>query len=629
MDYVQLWNTAISEVLKTTDNEEERKNLELFRQQVVMNIEGRKIVFTCNNSYFWGIFVNYAARLYSEVENLLGNPGYSFGVEVQVNSADNTRSAQAPAMTNQTQNQNQNFNSNSTFSQNNGPFQAQVQNLPNANLGSNGNFTDQGHDLQSQVAMQNQGMIPQMMGMPAFNPNFMYQNPLLNGFAQLTPEQQQAMGFNPNLNPQQLQMMQNYAMGFNMPSMAAQIQQQMLQQQQQASLQDYQDDNAAFNNANRPEIKAHNPTPRAKSSKLAAIEKMFPNFRKRNPINPNKTFENYVIDPENKTLFATAIAVATNPGSSNYNPLYIYGASGLGKTHLLFAIANRIMQLNSDISIIYTRAEEFIRHYVESMASIKKSPFDDQQVHFQDLYTEHDVFIVDDIQNFIKGPKARDAFFDIIAEFIDKPNRQLILASDVPPGNLNGFNARLTTRFGSGVCCEVVPPGVETRTAITISKCEEMKINLSEDVINYIATNVRSNIRELEGAIKTLNSHKLNSEAELTVEEAKKILANLVNASNQVCTIDTIKERVSREFEVTVASMESAEKKKTVSLARSMSMALARDLIPSLSLSDIGRAFNKDHSSVHEAIKRIKNRIDQEPEIASKYNKLTLSLKKE
>ena len=214
----------------------------------------------------------------------------------------------------------------------------------------------------------------------------------------------------------------------------------MLQQQQQASLQDYQDDNAAFNNANRPEIKAHNPTPRAKSSKLAAIEKMFPNFRKRNPINPNKTFENYVIDPENKTLFATAIAVATNPGSSNYNPLYIYGASGLGKTHLLFAIANRIMQLNSDISIIYTRAEEFIRHYVESMASIKKSPFDDQQVHFQDLYTEHDVFIVDDIQNFIKGPKARDAFFDIIAEFIDKPNRQLILASDVPPGNLNGFN---------------------------------------------------------------------------------------------------------------------------------------------------------------------------------------------
>ena len=138
-----------------------------------------------------------------------------------------------------------------------------------------------------------------------------------------------------------------------------------------------------------------------------------------------------------------------------------------------------------------------------------------------------------------------------------------------------------------------------------------------------------SNIRELEGAIKTLNSHKLNSEAELTVEEAKKILANLVNASNQVCTIDTIKERVSREFEVTVASMESAEKKKTVSLARSMSMALARDLIPSLSLSDIGRAFNKDHSSVHEAIKRIKNRIDQEPEIASKYNKLTLSLKKE
>ena len=362
-------------------------------------------------------------------------------------------------------------------------------------------------------------------------------------------------------------------------------------------------------------------------SKLQRLEKYFPNFKKRSQINPNKTFDNYVIDPENKTLYVTAMTVAANPCSSSYNPLYIYGASGLGKTHLLFAIANHIRKEHPKVSVIYSRAEEFIRHYVESIASIKKSPFADQQVHFQDLYTEHDVFIVDDIQNFIRGPQARNAFFDIIAEFIDKPNRQLILASDVPPGDLKGFNPRLTTRFGSGVCCEVVPPGVETRTAITISKCKEMGINLSEEIINYIAQNVRSNVRELEGAIKTLNSHMRSSGVSLTVDDAKKILTNLVNASNQVCTIDTIKERVSQEFEVPVQAMESAEKKKAVSLARSIAMALARDLIPSMSLSDIGRAFNKDHSSVHEAIKRIRKKIDTEPEVASKYNKLTLSLK--
>ena len=125
--------------------------------------------------------------------------------------------------------------------------------------------------------------------------------------------------------------------------------------------------------------------------------------------------ENEVTDPENKLLYATAVAVAANPGTSNYNPFYIYGASGLGKTHLLFAIANRIRETHPEVSLIYTRAEEFIRHYVESMARIKKNPYDDERMHFQDLYTSYDVFIVDDIQNFIKADKTRDTFFDIIA----------------------------------------------------------------------------------------------------------------------------------------------------------------------------------------------------------------------
>ncbi len=613
MDYAELWNSAISEVLKTTDNEEERNNLEVFRNQVILKIEGRKIVFTCNSSYIWGLFVSYANKLYGELERLLGNPQYSFGVEVQVTSPENQIQGQASGAL-----------------------------FPNSGMAvSSGYFN--GGSLQDSGAFQHSGPVPGAVyqGSDNFNPNYQDIRDPVSGFTARGMMVQSGIGAQgaAHVNAGQFQgslLSQEHQNAFPMNRTASQfdyLNTQMGQIPSLAQLQQHQISQGAsgfggeFINQHQP-VKQF-PQPQAKNSRLAAIERMFPNFKRRSPINPNKTFENYVIDPENKTLFATAIAVATNPGSSNYNPLYIYGGSGLGKTHLLFAIANRIMQLNRDISIIYTRAEEFIRHYVESMASIKKSPFDDQQVHFQDLYTEHDVFIVDDIQNFIKGPKARDAFFDIIAEFIDKPNRQLILASDVPPGNLNGFNARLTTRFGSGVCCEVVTPGVETRTAITISKCEEMKISLSDEVINYIAVNVRSNIRELEGAIKTLNSHMLNHDAPLTVDDAKKILANLLNASNQVCTIDAIKERVSREFEVTVASMESAEKKKTVSLARSVSMALARDLIPTLSLADIGRAFNKDHSSVHEAIKRIQKRIDEEPEIASKYNRLSLSLKKE
>lgn len=351
-----------------------------------------------------------------------------------------------------------------------------------------------------------------------------------------------------------------------------------------------------------------------------------PRFMREDHINPNKTFENYVPDPENNLIYIIAQKVAAEPGSSSVNPFYIYGGSGLGKTHLLFAIANRIKQTRSDISLIYTRAEGFIRSYVESMS--RKNAFDYQQVHFQELYTTQDVFIVDDIQNFIKGPKARDTFFDIIADFLEKPNRQLILASDVPPGNLKDFSPRLKSRFGSGVCREIFPPGTETRTAITLNKCREFHVELSDAIVDYIASHIRSNIREIEGAIKTLNSH-IESFGSITYEEAVRTLSNLVNVPGQTVTMDAIKERVAKEFDVTVASLDSAQRKKAVSQARSLAMTLAHDLIPSLSLNDIGRAFSKDHSSVHEAIKRTRQRADSDAEMAAVYQKLKLSLKRD
>lgn len=352
----------------------------------------------------------------------------------------------------------------------------------------------------------------------------------------------------------------------------------------------------------------------------------FNKYIRQSPINADKTFENYVTDPENELIYNIAKRVAADPGSSSTNPFYIYGGSGLGKTHLLFAIANRIRTNKPQINLVYTRAEEFIRTYVDSVS--RKNSYDYQQIHFQDLYTQQDVIIVDDIQNFIGAPKSRDAFFDIIAEFLEIPGRQLILASDVPPGNLKDFSPRLKSRFGSGVCREIYPPSSETRAAITLNKCREFKVNLSDDVVNYIATHIRSNVREIEGAIKTLNMY-IQQYGSITLEKAKLTLANMVQVSGQGTTIDEIKARVAKEYDVTVPSMESAERKKMVSLARSMAMALAQELIPNLSLNDIGRAFNKDHSSVHEAIKRIKSRIDSEEEIGSIYHKLTLSLKKE
>ncbi|NLK85557.1 MAG: chromosomal replication initiator protein DnaA [Aeromonadales bacterium] len=345
-------------------------------------------------------------------------------------------------------------------------------------------------------------------------------------------------------------------------------------------------------------------------------------------INPNKTFENYVTDPENKLVCAIAQSIAENPGAETYNPFYIYGGSGLGKTHILWAIANRIKETKPNITVAYIRAEDFIRSFVDSMAKIKNRTFDPQQVHFQDKFTQYNVFIIDDIQSLAKAEGSRSSFFDIIANFLDKPGRQLILASDVPPGNLKNFSPRLVSRFGSGVCREIYPPSSETRLAIIKRKCYELKIEFPDSVVDYIANNIRSSVREIEGAIKTLKSHVDLTGHMISYDDAVKSLSNLVNVSSQVTTLDAIKDRVAKEFEVTVASMESAQRKKTITTARSMAMVIANELIPTLSFSDIGRSFNKDHSSVLEAVKRTKHRIEENQELAAIHQKLILSLKK-
>lgn len=355
------------------------------------------------------------------------------------------------------------------------------------------------------------------------------------------------------------------------------------------------------------------------------VRKM-PDFMRRDYINPTKTFENYVVDPENELIVTIAKKIAAEPGSANTNPFYIYGESGLGKTHLLFAIANRIQQTKPDVQLIYTRAEDFIHNYVEAVS--RQNSFDYKQVYFQDFYANAKVFIVDDIQNFVRAMKSRDTFFDIVADFLERSDKQLILASDQPPGNLQGFSTRLKSRFGSGVCREIYPPTSETRAAITLRKCREFQIALPDAIVQYIATHIRSNVREIEGALKTLNSH-IVQYGSISYDEAVKMLSSRVNVAARSTSLEAIKERVAKEFEVTVESLNSAERKKSISTARSVAMSLARKLIPSLSLNDIGRSFNKDHSSVHEALKRTEQRLEEDPEFAAVFQNLTLSLKKE
>lgn len=360
-------------------------------------------------------------------------------------------------------------------------------------------------------------------------------------------------------------------------------------------------------------------------------QQQLPKFMQEDRVNHDKTFDNYVTDPENELICKIAKQIAAEPGSNRTNPFYIYGGSGLGKTHLLFAVANEIRRTHPEKSVVYMRSEDFIKNYVDSMTPKRneksKAGYNYQQVYFRDFFTSQDVFIVDDIQNFIKAPGSRSTFFEIISDFLEKPNHQLILASDVPPGKLKGFNERETSRFGSGVCREIFPPNSETRAAITISKCREFHVDLACNIIEYIATHIRSNVREIEGAIKTLSAVKM-TQRELTYEDAVSALQSLINTSNQIITIDNIKENVASEFVVTIEDMEGRSRKRAISQARSIAMTLASDLIPSLSLNDIGRSFHKDHSSVHEAIKRTRKRVKDNTELSAIYQKLTLSLKR-
>ncbi|WP_295364824.1 DnaA/Hda family protein [uncultured Succinivibrio sp.] len=347
--------------------------------------------------------------------------------------------------------------------------------------------------------------------------------------------------------------------------------------------------------------------------------------RNTDNINPDKTFENYVTDPKNAKIYEIAQKIAENPGDENYNPLFMYGSTGLGKTHLAMAIANRIKKSRPALSVLYLRAEEFIRLFVESMS---KSASEDNQISFEDTLLQHDVLIIDDLQSLTKGEKSRDAFFKIIDNYLDEPGKQLIMTSSKPVGSFKNIPPRIISELGSGVCTEILPPSYENRVAITCQKCKEQKLKLDQPVVDYIAQKIRYNVRAIEGAVKTLKTQSEVTANRITYNDAVKLLSDLVESNSRYISIETIKEHVAEEYGVTVDSIESAAKNKNVSYARSMAMTLANDLIPNLSLNDIGIAFNKGHSYVHEAIKRTRERVcDERDELSAIYERLIHSLK--
>ncbi|SPT69180.1 Chromosomal replication initiator protein DnaA [Anaerobiospirillum thomasii] len=556
MDPILIWNKAVENILSTKQDPKDIAIIQLFLYQVNLSFEDGKIKFLCTSKFIYTQFLPFSEAFIDEVCRLIGRTDVGFSIEAVDPNRQNSLDFGQQSAAN-------------TMGQQ--PMSQPLAQQPPSLLAN----TNMPQAPMADMSMQQ----PSNLGINQFGG---YYNPYSS------VSQYSAPGM--NFSMQHTDPMHNNFQVNNFTQVPQQN----------------------FNNSHVNQNVAR-PKVRTQQSVANGLDIKF-------HINPNKTFENYVTDPDNKMLYATALKVATTPGNQSINPLYIHGASGLGKTHLLLAIANRIKQTKPEVKVLYVRAEEFLRHYVASMQI-------GHNVDFQGLYTAYDVFIVDDVQLFASSPKTRDTFFDIISDFIDRPGRHLVLASDVAPANLTNFSPRLTTRFGSGVCIEVISPCTETRSAIIKSKCQEMNINLPDDVCDYIAKNIQSNVRDIEGAIKTLNTH-IEACGSLKIDDIARIISDQICISNQSLSMDAIKKRVSEEMDVSIEDMMSSKKVRNISLARSIAMTLIRELIPNSSLSSIGAEFHKDHSSVHEAIKKIRTKISKDADFAARYHSLELSLKK-
>ena len=316
-------------------------------------------------------------------------------------------------------------------------------------------------------------------------------------------------------------------------------------------------------------------------------------------LNPSYTFENFVVGDSNQFAFLSAKAVSEQLGKI-YNPLFIYGPTGLGKTHLLQSVGN--FCLNGGKMVICVTSEQFITDFTYNLNNHSME-------RFREKYRNCDVLLIDDVQFLGKTDKIQEEFFHTFNELHAK-NGQIVMTSDRQPKLLKGFEDRLRTRFEWGIIADITPPELDTKIAIIKKKCEFDKIYLDKDVINYIATNMGDNIREIESAIINLNAYARLMRQEITLEFAKNILRDQIKEKRENINLESIVETVSKELNIKPSDMKSKSRSKNIVEARRIVIYLAKNLTPN-SMPQIAQFFNmKDHSAVSHSIKKINELIE-------------------
>jgi chromosomal replication initiator protein len=317
-------------------------------------------------------------------------------------------------------------------------------------------------------------------------------------------------------------------------------------------------------------------------------------------LNPKFTFENFITGNSNQFAHAAAVAVAEAPGKT-YNPLFIYGGVGLGKTHLMNAIGNRVLDRKQDVSVLYVSSEQFTNEVVSSLRH-------DRMVELKEKYRNLDLLLLDDVQFIANKTATQEEFFYTFNALYEK-QKQIVISCDRPPREISEVTDRLRSRFNMGLIADIQPPDVETKIAIIQKKAEMMEIKkIPDEVVQFLASRIKSNIRELEGSLIRIAAQSSLTSEEITLETTKKILKDIIHDDERPVTIEAVQKIVCEFYNMKLSDIKAKRRTKDIALPRQIAMYLAKQATHS-SLSEIGKNFGgKDHATVIYACKQIEER---------------------
>ncbi len=359
------------------------------------------------------------------------------------------------------------------------------------------------------------------------------------------------------------------------------------------------------------------PTPTPIASRAPTPEQSDDRFSYISSLDPRLTFKNFVVGKSNELAFAAARRVAESP-DVKFNPLFLYGGVGLGKTHLMHAIAWHINETMPHRRVIYLSAEKFMYEFIRALR------FKDT-VSFKDQFRSVDVLMIDDVQFISNKESTQEEFFHTFNALVDQ-NRQVIVSADKSPSDLEGMEERLKSRLGWGLVADIHPTTYELRLGIMQAKAEKMDVVVPLKVLEFLAQRITSNVRELEGALNRLAAHAMLVGATVTIDTAQNLLQDILRANDRRLTVDDIQKRVAEYYNIRLSEMTSTRRARAVARPRQIAMYLAKTLTPS-SLPDIGRHFGgRDHTTVMHAIRKVEELMGEERTLHEDVHNLKRSL---